>query len=144
MIYLDGSQPHGDGAPRCAALCNVRAPRELSAALGSRRRRRGGARGGGRLSLDQVSPTRRYKERSPPLPVLSEHTIFYLVDTITLFTGPGACAKVTDDSKLRCAELSLGSRGSGRASAWCCRGAGGTLIRRVGTSTPTLTHLFER
>lgn len=48
----------------------------------------------GIASLDQVSPSRRYKERSPPLPVLSVHTIFYLVDTITSFDGPDAYAKV--------------------------------------------------
>lgn len=48
----------------------------------------------GTASLDQVSPTRRYKERSPPLPVLSVHTIFYLVDTITSFDGPDGYAKV--------------------------------------------------
>lgn len=87
-----------------AALCNARAPYKLSDTLGSRRR---SARGGGRLSLDQVSPTRRYKERSPPLPVLSEHTIFYLVDTITLFNGPGVCAKVTNNLILHTYTLCL-------------------------------------
>lgn len=73
-----------------------------SVALGQLRRSswRGGRAAGGTASLDQVSPTRRYKERSPPLPVLSVHTIFYLVDMITAFDSPNADAKVKSSPML--------------------------------------------
>lgn len=76
------------------AIESVRAGVRPRSAVSGANRLEGRGAAGDVDSLDQVSLARRYNERSPPLPVLSEHTIFYLVDTITSFDGPGACAKV--------------------------------------------------
>lgn len=64
--------------------------------LCSCRRVEAGRSAGGNVSLDQVSRLVGTRNDPPPLPVLSVHTIFYLVDTITLFDGPHVYAKVSE------------------------------------------------
>lgn len=78
----------------CAIECERALGRSRSGGSGGFRKRGGGQKARGAASLDQVSSARRHKERSPPLPVLSVHTIFYLADTITSFNGPDPHAKV--------------------------------------------------